>query len=98
MDWKALQQSAEQDLCIHLFRSPLLMHSNHDWDLAYISTCIHLFKSPLLMHSNHDWDLMAAKFKDPDKFAEWVQDIDEDQQEAFSSLGEDEEFVPAYEV
>ena len=32
------------------------------------------------------------------KFAEWVEEIDEEQQEALLGLEGDEEFVPAYEM
>lgn len=39
-----------------------------------------------------------AKFKQPEKFAEWVEEVDEEQQEALLGLENDEEFVPAYEM
>lgn len=41
---------------------------------------------------------LMAKFKEPEKFAEWVEEIDEEQQEALLGLEGDEEFVPAYEM
>ncbi|DBA89371.1 TPA: hypothetical protein ACH3X1_016232 [Trebouxia sp. C0004] len=39
-----------------------------------------------------------AKFKQPEKFAERVGEIDEEQQEALLGVDGDEEFVPAYEM
>ncbi|DBA94027.1 TPA: hypothetical protein ACH3X1_001677 [Trebouxia sp. C0004] len=39
-----------------------------------------------------------AKFKQPERFAEWVDEVDEQQQEALLGLEDDEEFVPAYEM
>ncbi|DBA91781.1 TPA: hypothetical protein ACH3X1_003398 [Trebouxia sp. C0004] len=39
-----------------------------------------------------------ARFKQPEKFAEWVDEVDEQQQEALLGLEDDEEFVPAYEM
>ncbi|DBA76069.1 TPA: hypothetical protein ACH3X1_009815 [Trebouxia sp. C0004] len=39
-----------------------------------------------------------AKFKQLEKFAEWVDEVDEQQQEALLGLEDDEEFVPAYEM
>ena len=41
---------------------------------------------------------LMEKFKQPEKFAEWVEQIDEEQQEALLGLDADEEFVPAYEM
>ena len=39
-----------------------------------------------------------TKFRDPEKFAEWVEEIDEEQQEALLGLQDDEDFVPAFEM
>ena len=41
---------------------------------------------------------LMAKFKQPEKFAEWVDEVNEQQQEALLGLQDDEEFVPAYEM
>ena len=41
---------------------------------------------------------LMKKFKEPEKFAEWVEEIDEDQQDALLGLKDDEEFIPAYEM
>ena len=37
-------------------------------------------------------------FRQPKKFADWVEDIDEEQQLALLGLADDEKFVPAYEM
>ncbi|DBA79999.1 TPA: hypothetical protein ACH3X1_008202 [Trebouxia sp. C0004] len=39
-----------------------------------------------------------TKFREPEKFAEWVGEIVEEQQEALLGLQNDEEFVPAFEM
>ncbi len=39
-----------------------------------------------------------SRFKQPEKFAEWVEEIDEEQQLALLGLVDDEEFVPAFEM
>lgn len=41
---------------------------------------------------------LMAKFKEPEKFAEWVEEIDEEQELALLGLADDEEFLPAYQV
>ncbi|DBA87593.1 TPA: hypothetical protein ACH3X1_004616 [Trebouxia sp. C0004] len=39
-----------------------------------------------------------TRFRQPEKFAEWVEEIDEEQQEALLGLQDDEQFVPAFET
>ncbi len=39
-----------------------------------------------------------TRFREPEKFAEWVEEIDEEQQEALLGLQDDEQFVPAFEM
>ena len=39
-----------------------------------------------------------SRFKQPEKFAESVEEIDEEQQLALLGLADDEEFVPAFEM
>jgi len=41
---------------------------------------------------------LMARFNQPEKFAEWVEEIDEEQQLALLGLADDEEFVPAFEM
>ena len=41
---------------------------------------------------------LMSRFNQPEKFAEWVQEIDEEQQLALLGLADDEEFVPAFEM
>ncbi len=41
---------------------------------------------------------LMSRFKQPEKFAEWVEEIDEEQQLALLGLADDEEFVPAFEM
>ncbi|KAL0039371.1 hypothetical protein WJX79_005329 [Trebouxia sp. C0005] len=41
---------------------------------------------------------LMTKFREPEKFAEWVEEIDEEQQEALLGLQDDEEFLPAFEM
>jgi len=41
---------------------------------------------------------LMARFNQPEKFAEWVEKIDEEQQLALLGLADDEEFVPAFEM
>ena len=41
---------------------------------------------------------LMTKFRDPENFAEWVQEIDEEQQEALLGSQDDEDFVPAFEM
>lgn len=43
--------------------------------------------------SAYDFIHSKAKFKQPEKFAEWVEETDEEQQEALLGLEGDEEFV-----
>ena len=41
---------------------------------------------------------LMTRFREPEKFAEWVEEIDEEQQEALLGLQDDEQFVPAFEM
>ncbi len=41
---------------------------------------------------------LTTRFREPEKFAEWVEEIDEEQQEALLGLQDDEQFVPAFEM
>ncbi|DBB04928.1 TPA: hypothetical protein ACH3X3_15287 [Trebouxia sp. C0006] len=41
---------------------------------------------------------LMSRFNQPEKFAEWVEEMDEEQQLALLGLADDEEFVPAFEM
>ena len=41
---------------------------------------------------------LMSRFNQPEKFAEWVEEMDEEQQLALLGLADVEEFVPAFEM